>query len=156
MEPAPTRATSGEPSHPDAILTPTQGKDPDDDPHDHDRERSGLGRLPGLIVPAVASSPIPGVVSSRLLAGFLKRVERKNHRCSRHGHYNQESANENPKFHVKPEARRRNTDGHKDQDERHESTDGQGPEDGRFHDVPYIVVGNVYENGDLLQGPTVA
>jgi hypothetical protein len=42
VEPAPTRATSGEPSHPDAILTPTRGKNPDDQPDDHADERSGL------------------------------------------------------------------------------------------------------------------
>jgi hypothetical protein len=30
VEPAPTRATSGEPSHPDAILTPTPDQNPDD------------------------------------------------------------------------------------------------------------------------------
>jgi hypothetical protein len=30
VEPAPTRATSGEPSHPDASLTPTRDKNPDD------------------------------------------------------------------------------------------------------------------------------
>src|SRR3954471_15979685 len=42
VEPAPTRATSGKPSHPDASLTPTRDKNPGDRPHDHDRERSGL------------------------------------------------------------------------------------------------------------------
>jgi integrase len=43
VEPVPTRATSGEPSHPDATLTPTRDENPDGGPHDHGRERSGLG-----------------------------------------------------------------------------------------------------------------
>jgi len=43
VEPAPTRATSDEPSHPGAILTPTRDENPDDHPDDHGRERSGLG-----------------------------------------------------------------------------------------------------------------
>jgi hypothetical protein len=43
VEPAPTRATSGEPSHPDASLTPTRDQTPDDGRNDHARERSGLG-----------------------------------------------------------------------------------------------------------------
>jgi hypothetical protein len=42
VEPAPTRATSDEPSHPGAILTPTRDENPDDHPDDHGRERSGL------------------------------------------------------------------------------------------------------------------
>jgi hypothetical protein len=42
VEPVPTRATSGEPSHPDATLTPTRDENPDGGPHDHGRERSGL------------------------------------------------------------------------------------------------------------------
>jgi hypothetical protein len=41
-EPAPTRATSGEPSHPIAILTTTRDENPDDPRHDHRGERSGL------------------------------------------------------------------------------------------------------------------
>ena len=42
MDPAPTRAASGEPSHPHANLTPTRDKNPDDQSDDHARERSGL------------------------------------------------------------------------------------------------------------------
>jgi hypothetical protein len=42
VEPAPTRATSAEPSPPPAILTPTRDQNPDDHQDDHDRERSGL------------------------------------------------------------------------------------------------------------------
>jgi hypothetical protein len=68
------------------------------------RARAPLGRLAGLIVPAVVSSPVPGVVSSRLFADFLERVERRNHRCSRHGDDNQESADKYPAFYVEPEA----------------------------------------------------
>jgi hypothetical protein len=42
VEPAPTRATSGQPSHPNATLTPTRDQTPDDGMDDHARERSGL------------------------------------------------------------------------------------------------------------------
>jgi hypothetical protein len=42
VEPAPTRATSGEPSHPNATLTRTRDQNPDDDRDDHGHERSGL------------------------------------------------------------------------------------------------------------------
>src|SRR3954469_17391909 len=42
VEPAPTRATSGKPSHPDATLTATRDENPDDHRNDHDGERSGL------------------------------------------------------------------------------------------------------------------
>jgi hypothetical protein len=42
VEPASTRATSGEPSHPHVSLTLTRDKNPDDAPNDQARERSGL------------------------------------------------------------------------------------------------------------------
>src|SRR3954468_9727770 len=42
VEPAPTRATSGKPSHPDATLTATRDENPDDHQNDHGGERSGL------------------------------------------------------------------------------------------------------------------
>jgi hypothetical protein len=42
VEPAPTRATSADPSHPHATLPPTRDEDPDGHRDDHGRERSGL------------------------------------------------------------------------------------------------------------------
>jgi hypothetical protein len=44
VEPAPTRAASGDPSHPHAILALTRDQTPDDSQDDHARERSGLIR----------------------------------------------------------------------------------------------------------------
>ena len=112
------------------------------------RARAPLGRLAGLVVPVAVS----GGVFSRLLPNVLERAERRHHHSSAHGNDDQESAYEHPAFYVEPEARCRHADGRNDQDECHESTNGQGPEDGRFHDVPYIIVGNIHENGDLLPG----
>jgi hypothetical protein len=48
VDPAPTRATSGEPSHPDASLTTTRDQNPDDRRDDHAGERSGLSMGCGL------------------------------------------------------------------------------------------------------------
>jgi hypothetical protein len=50
VEPAPTRATSAEPSHSHATLPPTRDKNPDDGRNDHGRERSGLIGEHGLNV----------------------------------------------------------------------------------------------------------
>jgi hypothetical protein len=49
VDPATTRTTSGEPSHPDAILTPTRDKNPDDHEPRKARERSGLGGSGALL-----------------------------------------------------------------------------------------------------------
>jgi hypothetical protein len=54
VDPATTRTTSGEPSHPDAILTPTRDKNPDDHEPRKARERSGLGR--GLQIMTTAAT----------------------------------------------------------------------------------------------------
>jgi hypothetical protein len=48
VEAAPTRATSANPSQPDAILTTTRDKNPDGHRDDHDRERSALTRPSSL------------------------------------------------------------------------------------------------------------
>ena len=104
-----------------------------------------LGRITWRIAPAV--------VSNRPLANFLERIERRNHRCSRHGDDNQEGTDEHPPFHVQTKAGRRHTDGRNDQDECHDSTDDQGPEDGRLHDLSYIIVGIIHENGNLQRRP---
>jgi hypothetical protein len=46
VEPAPTRATSAKPSHPDAILMPTRAQHPDNRDDRQDHERSGLTPRP--------------------------------------------------------------------------------------------------------------
>jgi hypothetical protein len=45
VEPASTRATSGEPSDPHATFMPPRDENPDDPQDDHAHERSGLGGL---------------------------------------------------------------------------------------------------------------
>ena len=60
MEPAPTRATSGQPSHPNATLTPTRDQTPDDGKDDHARERFGLAAYAakeGLALVAIDNGP---------------------------------------------------------------------------------------------------
>ena len=113
----------------------------------HERARTPLGRLAGF-----AGLVVPVGPSSCLLPDVLERAERRHHHTSPHGDDDQEAADEHPAFYVELEARRRHTDGRNDQDECHDGADYQSPDDGPLHDAPYIIVGNIHENGDLLQG----
>jgi len=112
------------------------------------RARAPLGRIAGLVVPVAVS----GGVSCCLLPDILERVEHRHHHSSPHGDDDQEGADEDPAFYVELEARRRHTDGRNEQNECHDGADYQSPDDGPLHDAPYIIVGNIHENGDLLQG----
>ena len=114
--------------------------------------RAPLGRLAGLLVPVA----VAGGVFSRLLQNTFERVEHRHHHSSRHRDDNQESADEHPELHVKCKARSRETDSRDDHNKCHDGADYQRPDDGPLHDVPYIMIGNVHENGDLLQAPTDA
>lgn len=58
MDPAPTRTASGEPSHPDAILTTTRDQNPDDHEQRRPDERSRLDRRRAQAVESVEDVPL--------------------------------------------------------------------------------------------------
>jgi hypothetical protein len=86
VEPAPTRATSADRSHPHATLTPTRDQNPDDDRDDHRRESSGLvsrhveGRFLDKVGPYFLFGR--GAQSSRMSAQFFAP---RSHPCSDRG-----------------------------------------------------------------------